>query len=582
MSKSLKTIIWALWLVFVPLGHWAAFMLSPPVSLTVLDIFTFYILCIVVACLPLKINNVTFFMIQWLSIAAFLTYGLFFEMILSQIATVVTAVATRSQGQQPYRYLLYSFMFFLVSFTAGFGFFVTGGELGAVGEGKNIGPVTTYIVLHYTVTILLHRFVPYILNQRQKIIGRELAWEAFMPFVIYPLGIGLYFLNQLMGPMAFFLIGIPFISSLFVLKMNENSRRINNDLQKAASIGHLLTGRLHIKEVLKVFIHHITETIPIDHAHIMLLNGDNFELVNQVNRESDEDLVKLPSMPKDEGIAGVVFRNKKGVIYSRKSEWEKISFGITPSYWESVMCVPILRDNQIEGVLFLTSVKRNAFRKYQLMIANILSTYLGVALNNARDYEDAKRKSEFCALTKIPNYRFFKEYLSGKVDEAVSGKLSSVALIIIDIDHFKNINDTYGHQSGDQVLIQLANLLRTYTGTYSKEAFAARYGGEEFVIVLSDAEQNKAREFADFVRNKIAETPFFIHDQLKGSADMKQIRLTASMGVATCPAYTDRPEVLIQIADRSLYIGAKQAGRNKVAPSLPIGNHEDETAAGLR
>ena len=133
---------------------------------------------------------------------------------------------------------------------------------------------------------------------------------------------------------------------------------------------------------------------------------------------------------------------------------------------------------------------------------------------------------------------------------------------MMDIDHFKSVNDTYGHQSGNDILIELARILEAEVG---EEGTVARYGGEEFVILFPDYSKDLTLLFAEALRKKIEKHPFKIKTDLGADRSIQDVNITLSIGVSTAPDDSDEPNALIRNADRALYIGAKQAGRNKVA-----------------
>jgi diguanylate cyclase (GGDEF)-like protein len=136
-----------------------------------------------------------------------------------------------------------------------------------------------------------------------------------------------------------------------------------------------------------------------------------------------------------------------------------------------------------------------------------------------------------------------------------------VALLILDLDHFKQINDTHGHPAGDEILRGVADLLRANT---REPDLAARYGGEEMVVVLPGAMLRQAADVAERIRAAVENTAF----EHEGA----RVRVTASIGVSSCPESSDDPRTLVPTADAALY-AAKHAGRNRVAtaPTIPAG-----------
>jgi diguanylate cyclase (GGDEF)-like protein len=194
------------------------------------------------------------------------------------------------------------------------------------------------------------------------------------------------------------------------------------------------------------------------------------------------------------------------------------------------------------------------------MIVDILCSYFAVAIENAKHYELTKMQSERCSLTKLYNYRYFEHLLTEEFEKLYQFERELLSLIILDIDHFKAVNDTYGHQSGNEILCELANRVSNIIGG---RGTVARYGGEEFVVLLPDVDKEDAYQIAELIRESIANWPFTLTQSL--DSDKHQARITASFGVATAPEDAEDALALIRHADRALYVGAKRAGRNRVA-----------------
>ena len=176
-----------------------------------------------------------------------------------------------------------------------------------------------------------------------------------------------------------------------------------------------------------------------------------------------------------------------------------------------------------------------------------------------RDLDEVRRESMLDPLTKIFNRKCFDEGLAQAMTEATrSGE--PLALILVDIDHFKRFNDTYGHQTGDQVLRLVAMTLKS---NIKGRDLAARYGGEEFVAILPSTDLDGAVIVADNIRKAIQ-----AKELLKRSTNEKLGRITASFGVAMFRP-EDTANTLIERADRCLY-AAKHAGRNRVVSETEL------------
>ena len=176
-----------------------------------------------------------------------------------------------------------------------------------------------------------------------------------------------------------------------------------------------------------------------------------------------------------------------------------------------------------------------------------------------RDLEEVRRDSMLDPLTRIANRRTFDEGLLRAIEEA-TGNGQQLSLLLLDIDHFKRFNDTWGHQTGDQVLRLVAMTLKS---NIKGRDMAARYGGEEFVAILPQTDLDGARIVADNIRRAIQSK-----ELLKRSTNEKLGRITASLGVASFH-FGESAGTLIERADRCLY-AAKHAGRNRVYSEIEL------------
>ncbi len=185
-------------------------------------------------------------------------------------------------------------------------------------------------------------------------------------------------------------------------------------------------------------------------------------------------------------------------------------------------------------------------------IASAFATPVAMAIENSRLYSQMEQLATTDMLTGLSNRRDFSTKAEIELERARRYN-RSLALIMVDIDHFKTTNDTYGHQAGDQVLRTLA--VECFQTVLRKIDIAGRYGGEEFILLLPETSRKDAilaaERLRSLVENTICHTP---------AAD---IRVTISLGVATLNQKNNRLQDLIEDADKALYL-AKKNGRNRV------------------
>jgi diguanylate cyclase (GGDEF)-like protein len=187
-----------------------------------------------------------------------------------------------------------------------------------------------------------------------------------------------------------------------------------------------------------------------------------------------------------------------------------------------------------------------------------------IALENLTGELEQKNKildnlANLDGLTGVYNHRYFQNSLDQEISRATRNE-SSLALILVDIDHFKSFNDSYGHLTGDFVLREFAVTMKAHLRNYDT---LARYGGEEFVVILPETTREDAMLVAEKLRRAVAEKDF---------ADTREnYKVTASFGIAACnPAIEDdfTKSKLVNCADEALY-DAKDKGRNRIAAYTP-------------
>lgn len=258
-----------------------------------------------------------------------------------------------------------------------------------------------------------------------------------------------------------------------------------------------------------------------------------------------------------EGIAGHVASTKQPMIVNDVSTSEyhyKDADRETHFITRRIICVPLVVRDMVIGVLQgLNKIGDSPFDDLDLKLFTAFANQVTVALENARLYNLAV----YDGLTGIFDRRYFNAWITTEYAR-VKRYGTQLSFIILDIDHFKQVNDTHGHQAGDYVLKTLSALIKN---RIRKSDLFARYGGEELVLVLPETEMKVAIGLAEQHRKLIEKTDFIFNN--------RKIPVTISLGVSS---YQDRPEEtvdqFIENADKMLYL-AKESGRNQVRPLMP-------------
>jgi diguanylate cyclase (GGDEF)-like protein len=230
------------------------------------------------------------------------------------------------------------------------------------------------------------------------------------------------------------------------------------------------------------------------------------------------------------------------------------------------LCVPLVAQGNTVGVLHLEFEsgaqlqgefgRDNLRGPYQQLAINAASQ-IALSLASLQLRETLREQSIRDPLTRLFNRRFLEESL-GRELQLAARKRQSIAVLFLDLDHFKRFNDTFGHDAGDMVLQSLADLLRNF---FRATDICCRYGGEEFAIILPESTSREAALRADALRSEVKGLRLQYKKQPLGP-------LTLSIGVAAFPEHGSTSEDLLKIADQCLY-ESKNRGRDIVTVALP-------------
>jgi diguanylate cyclase (GGDEF)-like protein len=223
-----------------------------------------------------------------------------------------------------------------------------------------------------------------------------------------------------------------------------------------------------------------------------------------------------------------------------------------------VLCIPISYGDSLLGVLNVESKQEDAFSPQDVLVMNTLADLLATALHNAFDYQKLQQQSITDGLTGIKTRRFFWESLSSEWKRASrSGR--SFSVVLIDLDKFKEVNDSRGHLEGDLVLARVGRLLEQKC---RQSNVVARYGGDEFIILMPETGVEQAQILAERLRLWLATDPM-----------LSEHHITGSFGVATFPKHGFSSEEIIRVADAGMYLSKREGGdRVSVAEEFSEGD----------
>ena len=549
------------WLLIVPPGMYMVFVNYPPTQVNWLTVAIFAILSFLAVYFPIMRNESPLFLVMWITIPAFLMYGLFVEIIVIQLAVLASLFSVSSALTLLMRFFFNSILFFVLSVVAAFAFWAVGGEIGSIDFWPLLVGVIVYQLIHTILNDIALRIYVRYKGIKPLYSTNEIIADYAVVLVIIPMVLSLYYMVYLVGSGAFLLLVVPFFLITFIVRLYNNSEKINNYLREASHIGQELSAMMTEKEVIDQFVRKASDLFDVDFAYLLDHQDGWLEVISSYESGKFKN-IEMERYSLGQGLAGRVLQNNEAIIYSSKEEWSAMTKGYMPDDLQSVLCIPIARNRKIEGVLLLGSKKKSAFVEYQLKILDLLCSYFTVSIERARYMQEAVKKNERCALTGLYNYRYLEEQLTYQMGQVTSDGSNDLSVVMLDIDYFKIVNDTYGHQSGNDILYMLAKKLET---ALPKGGIVGRYGGEEFVYILPGIAKMDAYDFAENLRTEIAGHDFLIAPDLGENKYPQTVHITCSMGVSSATEDTDEAMTLLRNADRALYIGAKQSGRNRVA-----------------
>lgn len=365
-------------------------------------------------------------------------------------------------------------------------------------------------------------------------------WEMFIYLGVLPLAIIGYMVEPYAGISTLLILAVPVAMMTYLI-------RVFNRLQWSNRVNQLCIRLSTTKELDTIYKQTFTiaqELTDSPRAMLLKRNADGtFEGVDTVGHVYER--IEHPLLDRESMMRTVLTMCNVSARDNLIPEWDV----------RSSILIPLAGQTEVFGFLYLTKPSSHGFRHEQESQLRFLANQVSIILDRNHVYEELEKAAITNQLTGLYNYQYFYEQLNEQFKNAKLRKLE-LSLIIFDIDHFKKYNDIYGHVVGDEVLRQVAMIIRQVAAPY--EVLLARYGGEEFVAIGKLTVQ-EAHTLAEEVRRRIENHQFIYQEHT-----VKNI--TISGGVAHLHAHDCiSPSDLLEKADQALYWGGKEMGRNRMA-----------------
>lgn len=391
-----------------------------------------------------------------------------------------------------------------------------------------------------------------------------LRWDLLIYVFCLPFGMLTAVLYGRAGMEGETLLFIPLLIVQFVLRLYVHTELSNRELTALYRVAGLLNERLNVKEIVELILNETRRVVPYHAAVIYLWDEKKGRFTAAAAAGARADELRASSLERGEGFIGRVMASGRAeIIFDTRLDHRVRGEPGLFQVCRSLLIIPLQTDAGVAGVFVLGDKRRQAFDDNHRQLLSIMAGQAAVAVANAMLVRRLEESANTDGLTGIYNHRYFLHRAAEDYRSTQSAGLP-LALIMLDVDSFKTINDRYGHPAGDAVLVELARLLRDAVG---EAGTVARYGGEEFAVLLPGFDAQRAGSLAEALRRLVREHEFQVENI------PRQVRV--SLGVAVCPTDAADVTALIRRADQALY-RAKEKGRDRVvlaADLLKPGNN---------
>jgi diguanylate cyclase (GGDEF)-like protein len=343
------------------------------------------------------------------------------------------------------------------------------------------------------------------------------------------------------------------VSTSALSAVNERElRRRRHDLEALTDLAESLERTADSASVARTLLDSVVDTFGFPRG--VVLAGPEGQLPLLASYGLEEETARRPGRASGSAVISQAHDSHATVLVSGLDDDADPWLSRLLPGARNLVVVPLQAEGRPLGAMVLEQALKDGGRIQRRVVSGLerSASYAALALRNAWLLEQVQRLAATDGLTKIANRRTFESTLEREVARATRSA-EHLSLVMIDIDHFKRLNDEHGHQAGDEVLRNVAAALSCECRDFDT---AARYGGEEFAVVLPGCGPDEARLIAERLRHAVAAAP-------------SSVPITASAGVATYPAHAGDADTLVRAADDALY-QSKRGGRDRTTVSAGV------------
>jgi diguanylate cyclase (GGDEF)-like protein len=324
-------------------------------------------------------------------------------------------------------------------------------------------------------------------------------------------------------------------------------------------VARALTSTLDLEQILGTIMNKMAQFFGPERWSLLMVDEQSQELYYAIAVGENAESLKGLRIPLGEGVAGWVASTGNPLVVpdvSLDPQWSAFAKKHPDLDIQSIACLPVRSDNRTLGVIQLLNSKLDLLSEYSISFLRILCDYAAIAIRNARAMKLIEELSITDDCTGLFNARYLYQLLDEQVAGTATGPLrkAQFSLLFLDLDHFKSVNDTHGHQRGTRLLAEVGSMLKRCLGPSS---YAFRYGGDEFVALMPNLSKQASTTMAMGLCDQMRKARFLEGEGLS-------ISVHASFGLATFPEDGETVHDILRSADMMMY-EAKNSTRNNVA-----------------
>lgn len=319
-----------------------------------------------------------------------------------------------------------------------------------------------------------------------------------------------------------------------------DSRQMDH-LRVFHDVARAVTASLELEEILGAIMNKMAGFFGPERWSMLLVSEDERSLYYAIAVGENQESLKGLKVPMGEGVAGWVAATGNPLIVpdvSLDPKWSAFTRAHPELNIQSIACVPVRSAGKTLGVIQLLNSKLDLLSEYSISFLRILCDYAAIAIKNNKSVTLIQELTITDDCTGLFNAR----HLYTMLDESV-GRLETFSLLFIDLDRFKQVNDTHGHLIGSRLLAEVGDLMRRVMGPGTS---SFRYGGDEFVVLLPGMGKDGACDATVRLHRALRETPFLEGAQLS-------LRLSGSFGLATYPEDGTTVQAMLKASDTMMY-----------------------------